>query len=126
MTVPDEKDCSTPHVTLCAGSKSSLFPYSKRKAAQTENINLSINKQTNQPTHKIPTTHQNRDYQCVKSKISANLIENFMTDFNDLAGQQTIFSLAQNQCNKIFEISINIILPCKPIKNVSAKHDNAV
>lgn len=50
MTVPDEKDCSTPHVTLCAVSKSSLFPYSKRKAAQTENINLSINKPTNQPT----------------------------------------------------------------------------
>lgn len=49
-----------------------------------------------------------------------------MTDFNDLTGQQSIFSLAQNQCNKIFEISINIILPCKLIRNVSAKHDNAV
>lgn len=45
-----------------------------------------------------------RDYQWVKSKIPANPIEKFMPNFTVLAGQQTTFSLAQNQCNRRFEI----------------------
>lgn len=92
--------------TWCVGSKSSLLPYWETTADQTENTNFSFLK-------KQEITN------VFKSKIPANPVENFMPDFKVLAGRQTTFSLAQTQCNKIFEISI--IPLCKLMKNVSAR-----
>lgn len=64
------------------------------KAAQNKNINFPF---------KTATTTTN---QCFKSNIPANPVENFMADFNVLAGQQNIFSYTPNQCNTILEILI--------------------